>query len=340
MLLEGLFLPLTTPFFADGRLNLYKLEQNIERYSKTPAAGLIALAKTGEPSMISDEETRLVLGKFAAAAAREKVLVAGASRDSVAGTLNLSEHSAMAGFDAVLVKRPNVLRDARFDREALGYFLMVADCSALPVVLWSDAEDRLPVEMVAELAAHPRIIGLADCNVSGERREMIAARTTSVRREVAVTHVFAAVTGRMQPQGEGMVSAASLTGGPAVAVAPAIRTRTKVVGFQVLTGGTDEMLDGLRGGAVGSATAFGACAPQACYEVLAAWKDGDEGLAAEKQHRLLDIARRIEGVLGVAGIKYGCDLNGFYGGPARPPIMPLTGAERAEVETLMHGIRN
>lgn len=340
MLLEGLFLPLTTPFFADGRLNLHKLEQNVERYSKTPAAGLVALAKTGEPSMISDEETRLVLRSLAAAAAREKVLVAGVSRDSVRGTLDLADDAAKAGFDVALAKRPGVLGDARFDREALGYFLMVADRSALPVVLWSDAEDRLPVEMVTELAAHPRIVGLVDCDVSGERREKIAASTASVKHEVAVTHVFAAVTGRMRPEGEGMVSAASLAGGPAAAVAPAIRTRTKVVGFQVLAGGTGEMLDGLRGGAAGAMTGFAACAPQACYEVLAAWKDGDQALAAEKQHRLLDIARRVEGELGVAGIKYGCDLNGFFGGAARPPIMPLTGAERAEIEMLMHGIRN
>ncbi|GGA58015.1 dihydrodipicolinate synthase family protein [Edaphobacter acidisoli] len=340
MLLEGLLLPLTTPFFADGRLNLNKLEQNIERYSKTPAAGLIALARTGEPSMLSDEEARLVLTSAAGAAAREKVLVAGVSRDSVRGTLDMAEHAGKAGFDAVLVKRPGVLRDARLDREALGYFLMVADRSALPVVLGSDADAPLPVEMVAELAGHSRILGIVDADAGDERAEVIAAKTGAVKREVAVTHVFAAVTGRMQLQGEGMVSAAALTGGPVTAVAPAIRTRTKVVGFQRLAGGTGSMLDGLRGGVVGAAVPFAACAPQACYEVLAAWKDGDEALAAEKQHRLLDIARRIEGDLGVAGIKYGCDLNGFYGGPARSPIMPLSGSERAEVEALMHGIRN
>ena len=340
MLLEGLFLPLTTPFFADGRLNLNKLEQNIERYSKTPAAGLIALATTGEPSMLSDEEARLVLSSVASASAREKVLVAGVSRDSVACTLDLANDAAQTGFDALLVKRPNVLRHAHDDREARGYFQMVADRSPLPVVLWSDTEDGLPVEMAAELAVHPRIIGLVDCSADDERRRMIAAKTAAVKREVSVTQVFAAVTGRMQIEGEGMVSAAALKGGPAAVAAPAIRTRTKTVGFQVLAGGTGAMLNGLRGGAVGVVAAFAACAPQACYEVLAAWKDGDQSLVEEKQQRLIDIARRIEGGLGVAGIKYGCDLNGFYGGVARPPLAPLTGPERAEVEALMHGIRN
>jgi 4-hydroxy-2-oxoglutarate aldolase len=37
MLLEGMFLPLTTPYLSDGRLNLPKLRENVIRYSKTPA---------------------------------------------------------------------------------------------------------------------------------------------------------------------------------------------------------------------------------------------------------------------------------------------------------------
>jgi dihydrodipicolinate synthase/N-acetylneuraminate lyase len=44
--------------------------------------------------------------------------------------------------------------------------------------------------------------------------------------------------------------------------------------------------------------------------------------------------------LGLPGVKFGCDLNGYYGGPARLPRLPLTGAERSEVEALMQGIRN
>ena len=86
--------------------------------------------------------------------------------------------------------------------------------------------------------------------------------------------------------------------------------------------------------------AFAAAAPQACYEVLAAWKDGDEGLAREKQVRLQEVAARVERQMGVAGIKFGCDLNGYYGGKPRLPLLPLTGEEQAEIERLMQGMRN
>lgn len=344
MLLEGLYLPLTTPFSADGRLNLRKLEQNVERYSLAPGAGLVALARTGEPSMLSDEEARHVLRGAAHSAAVEKVLVAGVSRDSVAGTLEMAEYAAGLGYDAVLVKRPDVLR-GRSAKELLQYFQMIADRSALPVALWSEPDGMLSGELVAELSGHPGVIGILDDGADRQRVERLRSLTAAVKREVTVTAVFAAVTGRMRrPQAGGeWVSAQSLSAKAGVAmVSPkmAARTRTKTVGFQILTGGVGGVLEGLRGGAVGAMAAFAACAPQACYEVLAAWKDGDEGLAEEKQRRLGEIARRIEEQLGVPGIKYGCDLNGYYGGPARLPLLPLTGAERGEVEELMHGIRN
>jgi 4-hydroxy-2-oxoglutarate aldolase len=354
MLLEGLQLPLTTPFYPDGRLNLLKLEHNAARYSRTPIAGLVALSDFGEATMLSEEETRQVLRGVADAAKAEKVLIAGVSRDSVVGTLDLIESAAVIGYDAVLVKAPSLFRTrsgGEHTKGLLTYFQAVADHAALPVVLHSGASKlcgELPTEVVVELAAHPQIIGLVDGASGQTRLEMLKTRTIGVTHEVSVTMMFGAVTGRMQVQNEaaagGLISTDSLTGGDAaVAVAPvkaAVKTRTKVVGFQMLAGSTAAMLDGLRTGVVGAMPAFAASAPQACYEVLAAWKDGDEVLAEEKQARLQDVAERIEEKLGVAGIKFGCDLNGYFGGRPRLPLLPLTGEERAEIEALMRGLRN
>ena len=352
MLLEGLQLPLTTPFYPDGRLNLRKLEHNADRYSKTPVAGFVVLGGAGEPTMLSEEETRQTLRSVMDAAAAEKVLMAGVSRDSVVGTVDLAEYAAGLGYDAVLVKRPSFLRlglRGERTRELLTYFQVVADRCALPVVLCSASEEQLPTEVVIELAAHPRIIGLVDGAGGRERFEWLKSKTSAVKQDVTVTPVFAAVTGRMLSRGEDavagmLISADTLTGGGAALAVAAPRatakTRTRVVGFQMLAGSTVGMLEGLRAGAVGVAPAFAACAPQACYEVLAAWKDGDEGLAEEKQVRLRGVAERVEAGLGVPGIKFGCDLNGYYGGVGRLPLLPLTGEERGEVEALMQGLRN
>jgi 4-hydroxy-2-oxoglutarate aldolase len=352
MLLDGLHLPLTTPFYSDGRLNVPKLEHNVARYSKTPVAGLVALGDSAESTLLSEEETRRVLRGVVGAAADEKVLIAGVSRDSVVGTLDLAGWAAEFGYDAVLVRRPSIFRaSARGGpaTELLTYFQAVADRSPLPVILWSGAPEDgalLPVEAIVELSAHPTILGLVDGSGDFVRQERLKVGTAGVKRDVTVTTVFAAVTRRMQTQpwaGE-LISVSTLTdGGAALAVTPTkvvAKTRTKVVGFQVLAGRADGMLEGLKAGAVGAMPGFAAAAPQACYEVLAAWKDGDEGLAREKQERLADVAKRVEGEMGVAGIKFGCDLNGYFGGWPRLPLLPLTGAERAEIEGLMQGMRH
>jgi 4-hydroxy-2-oxoglutarate aldolase len=348
MLLEGLFLPLTTPFYLDGRLNLRKLEHNVDRYSRTPAAGLAVLSAYGDPTLVTDEETREALKSAIEFATPEKVMLAGIARDSVFAAAELAGYAAGLGYDAVLVGPPSILRRGSGEdhrQSLLIYFQSLADQSPLPLVLTS--EGVLPVEVIVELAGHGNVLGVVEDDAA--RVTQIKAGTAHVKHEVVVTNVFAAVTKRMLAQrdtqaGSTFVAMEALTGATtALAVAPpktALKTRTKVKGFQVLAGTTDSMLNGLRAGADGAMPAFAACAPQASYEVLAAWKDGDEPLAEEKQAHIQAAAERIEGQLGSAGVRYGCDLNGYFGGRPRLPLLPVNGEERAEIEALMRTIRN
>ena len=44
--------------------------------------------------------------------------------------------------------------------------------------------------------------------------------------------------------------------------------------------------------------------------------------------------------MGIPGIKYALDLNGYYGGRPRMPLLPLTGEEQRLVEEIMADIRN
>jgi 4-hydroxy-2-oxoglutarate aldolase len=353
MLLDGLFLPLTTPFYLDGRLNLRKLEHNVDRYSKTPAAGFAVLSEYGDPTLLTEQETRDALHSAISAAIPEKVMLAGISRDSVVATLEVAEYAAGLNYDAVLVGVPTLLRGRpNSTKESLTYFQSVADRSPLPVLLSSSAAGSISIEAVLELSGHPNVLGLSDGSDSAEVIERITrlkSATESVKREVTVTTIFAAVTARMlalrdTSAGLTFISADTLTdGATALAVAPpkaGLRTRIKTVGFQLVAANTSAMLAALKAGATGVMPPFGASAPQGCHEVLAAWKDGDEGLAEIKQTRVRAAAERIEGQLGSAGIRYGCDLNGYFGGRPRLPLLPVDGVRRAEIDKLMQGIRN
>ena len=140
MLLEGMLIPVTTPFYADGACNWRKLEHNVDRYSRTPAAGLVVLGPRTEAAGLSDEERRESLRVASEAAAKEKVLIAGVGAESVASAVRIAEQAAESKFDAVLVPAPmewfRLARQGSFAQLEL-FFSAVADRSPLPVVLWS-----------------------------------------------------------------------------------------------------------------------------------------------------------------------------------------------------------
>jgi dihydrodipicolinate synthase/N-acetylneuraminate lyase len=137
--------------------------------------------------------------------------------------------------------------------------------------------------------------------------------------------------------------AAGADGGVALAVAPpapARKTRTREVGFQVLTGSAGTLKESLDAGASGAILAFATCAPQACQEIYTAWKEHDDRLAVEKQARIAQASSLIGGQLGIAGIKYACDFNGYFGGTPRAPLLPLTAEIKAQIEQMLSQIRN
>jgi 4-hydroxy-2-oxoglutarate aldolase len=357
MLLEGIFAAVTTCFYPDGRPYWRKLEQNVDRYSRTPLSGMVLLGSTGEAVMLSEEESREALRVAQAATAPDKVLLAGVGRESVFETLRLADYAAELDYDAILVRTPHYYRKQMRNREMLTYYQAVADRSPLPVLLYSvpgcTAYD-LPVDVVTELVMHPNIVGMKDSSGNVERIAQLVHATRSFRkRSIPVTSVFSAVTSRMlrssvepdeSPGGETFVAADQLGSGmTALAVKPprpALKTRTREVGFQLLCGSAQTLYPSLIAGATGGVLALATFAPQACHEVYTAWKENDAVLAADKQRRIVRAGIEVCGQMGIPGIKYALDLNGYYGGRPRMPLLPLVAEEQRLVEELTFDIRN
>ena len=355
MLVEGLFAAIPTPFHADGRPHWHHLERSVERYCRTPLAGLVVLGSTGEAVMLNDAETHDVLRTAREAAAEDRVLIAGVGRESLAETLKWIEQAASLDYDVALVRTPHFYRpqlcNPQHTAAMLNYYRMVADASPLPVLLYSVPSYtayELPVEAIGELSGHPNILGIKDSSGKPERiAQIVAATADAPRRKVTVTATFAAMTGRMvntQAASAGLMAAllsadALSTGvGYAVPPLPPLKTRTREVGFQVVCGSAQTLLPSLAAGATGGVLAMASFAPQACSEIYVAWKDRDARLAEEKQQRIVRAADGICGRLGIPGIKHACDLNGYYGGAPRLPLLPLTGAEQHEVAVLLGDI--
>ena len=355
MLLSGIFPPITTPFYPDGNVYYKKLEANVERYSRTPVAGLVVLGSTGEAILLSDDERRQVLKTARAATANHKVLIAGTGIESASETLRLTEYAAELGYDVAMVRTPHYYKGQMKPANMLAFYRFVADRSPLPVIIYNFPQATgydMPAELVIELADHPNIIGIKESSGDVEKARKIVDGTGQVKRSATVTETFDAVTARMLkaasegpgPGGE-LVPVAALAG-PAkpssagVSIVGALKTRQKEVGFQVLVGAAHKLESSLQAGAVGAILAFAVAAPTACYEIYAAWKEGDFELARLKQERIAKAAERVVGGLSIPGGKYAMDLNGYFGGPVRLPLLPLTADLKTEVEQLLADIRN
>ena len=359
MLLHGIFPPITTPFYPDGKIYYRKLEQNVEQYSRAPIAGIVVQGSTGEAILLSDEERRDVLKSAREAAANDKVLIAGTGIESAVETLRLTEYAAELGYDVAMVRTPHYYKGQMAQpANMLAFYRFVCDHSPLPVIIYNFPQATgydMPIEVVLELSEHPNLIGIKESSGSIEKVQKMAQGTRHIKRSATVTETFAAATGRMlraataaaDTNGGALVSVGALAGtaapkpsSSAVTVVGGLKTRQKEVGFQVLVGAAHKLHPSLEAGAVGAVLAFADCAPTACYEIYAAWKDGDQGLAEEKQARITRAAERIVSGLSIPGVKYAMDYNGFFGGTARLPLLPLTADKKVEVEQLLENIRN
>src|SRR5580692_92209 len=200
VLLHGIFPPITTPFYPDGNVYFKKIESNVERYSRTPSAGIVVLGSTGEAVLLSDQERRDVLKVAREAAAPSKVLVAGTGVESAIETLRLTEYAAELGYDVAMVRTPHYYKKQMQPANILAFYRMVADRSPLPVIIYNFPQATgydIPAEIVIELAEHTNLIGIKESSGDVEKVRRIVEGTRHIKRSATVTETFDAVTLRM-----------------------------------------------------------------------------------------------------------------------------------------------
>jgi len=111
-------------------------------------------------------------------------------------------------------------------------------------------------------------------------------------------------------------------------------------GFQVLSGSGTTFRTALQNGAVGAILAFANAAPYACVTIWEAFRTREYEAADDWQKRIFEAARLTAPVHGIPGLKHAMDLNGYYGGPPRLPLVPCGPEARAEIERALEGIKS
>ncbi len=162
--LEGIFLPIATPFNAQGNLYKAKVRHNVEKWNRTGLAGYVVCGSTGESVMLTPEEKFQMFEWVAECAAPDKLLMAGTGAESVRETVWLTNRTAGMGYKAAMVRTPHYYKNLLNRAEAqMLYFRAVADQSKVPLMIynWPQATGvDIPADAVAALSEHSNIIAI------------------------------------------------------------------------------------------------------------------------------------------------------------------------------------
>src|SRR3546814_16063308 len=106
MKLQGILVPIITPFGADNQVNVSALTQLVNRFVDEGVAGIVACGTTGEYYALDDAERELVLTTVAAADKGRVAMAARLNGLSTPGDIQNAKQEQALGSETVRLGPP------------------------------------------------------------------------------------------------------------------------------------------------------------------------------------------------------------------------------------------
>jgi len=191
---HGVFPYLVSPLGADGRIDVAVLGRLVDDLIAAGVHGLTPLGSTGEFAYLNEAQRAEVVRATIAAAAGRVPVVAGVASTATADAVAQARRYAQFGADGILAILESYfpLREAQVE----AYFLAIADAVDVPVVLYTNPQFQrtdLSLDVIARLAAHPRIRYIKDASTNTGRLLSIMNRCEGLKVFSASAHIPACV---------------------------------------------------------------------------------------------------------------------------------------------------
>ncbi|MGQ4555911.1 4-hydroxy-tetrahydrodipicolinate synthase [Halobellus sp. GM3] len=153
----GVFPAMTTPFDQNGDIDHETLAADARRLEAAGVAGLVPAGSTGESATLTHDE-HIEVVETVVEAVDDVPVIAGSGSNSTHEALELSQRSADAGADALLLISPYYNKPEQAGLRE--HFLAIADAVDLPQIVYnvpSRTGQNVEPETVAALASHENI---------------------------------------------------------------------------------------------------------------------------------------------------------------------------------------
>jgi 4-hydroxy-tetrahydrodipicolinate synthase len=174
--LRGVYPAMTTPFHEDGSIDFETLRTDARRLADAGVDGLVPVGSTGESATLSHDEHIEVVE--AVVDAVDLPVIAGSGSNNTREALSLSQRSADAGADAVLLISPYYNKPE--PQGMYDHFRTIADEVDVPQIVYnvpSRTGRNVSVDTTVDLAAHPNVLGYKAASGDLNRVSEIVERT-------------------------------------------------------------------------------------------------------------------------------------------------------------------
>lgn len=160
---EGIIPPCVTPMHPDESVDLAGLRRHIDWQLDSGVDAIFVLGTTGEFYALDDAEKQAVVAEVVRHVAGRKPVYAGTGAVTTREAVRLTKLAEREGVNGVSVLTPFFLKPTQ--AELVSHFRAVAECSPLPVILYSNPGPTgvcVEPDTVARLAELPNVVGIKD----------------------------------------------------------------------------------------------------------------------------------------------------------------------------------
>lgn len=177
---------LITPF-SNGKVDREALKKLVSWHIDSGTQAIVACGSTGESALLTYDERHNILQDVISAANKRIPIIAGCGAPSTAECIGLVRQAKEIGASAALVVSPYYVKPSQ--QGQYEHFFQIHEAVDLPLILYNNPARTsvdMSLDLVAQLAELPRIVGLKDSNPD-------VSRAIGLRR--MITRSFALLSG-------------------------------------------------------------------------------------------------------------------------------------------------
>ena len=135
MNIEGVLVPVVTPFDAEGSVDFSALGDLLEHLINAGVGGIVACGTTGEYYTFSDEERRSVMAYIADRVGDRATLIAGVNDTHTAGSIAKAQQAKELGYQTLMLAPPIYCLPQQ--QEIITHFLSVSAAVDMPIIMYN-----------------------------------------------------------------------------------------------------------------------------------------------------------------------------------------------------------